>query len=451
MQGKIPVTLVVGFLGSGKTTFINNILHGDHGKKIAIIENEFGEVGIDDEILKGGEDLFVEMNNGCICCSIKGDFVDSLSKLLKNSKNFDQIVIEATGMANPGPIIETFFSSPQLQESFYLDSVVGLVDCAHYELNLSKFDKDEEVAFHDQIAFSESLLLNKVDLVSKEQLENIKKSILENNAQANFYETTNAQIDLDEVIGKNSYDLSLVEASMPESSEVEYPFSWAGVVDLKAGFYKLNFDHIHQNAQLVFFKVDNGDVDINDQKTSYASSFFYSPKRRSKNGANLKVEENILLDFEDKHAGQFILDIEFSGSYAVFLTDSPKHLKMKITDREESKIEIPVGRDFKKMTHSHGDKINSVSFEFEGALNPHSFEMFLNVLYSQYTNEIYRSKGVLHFTGNDSRVVFQGVYSSLQFDHGRDWGDDKRVNKIVFIGKGLVGASLEAGIKNCRV
>lgn len=451
MQEKIPVTLVVGFLGSGKTTFINNILHGDHGKKIAVIENEFGEVGIDDEILKGGEDLFVEMNNGCICCSMKGDFVDSLSKLLKNTKEFEQIVIEATGMANPGPIIETFFSSPELKESFYLDSVVGLVDCAHYEINLEKFDEDEEVAFHDQIAFSESLLLNKIDLVSNEQVDKIKKSILENNPNANFFEATNAQIDLNKVIGKNSYDLSLVENSMPEPSGVEYPFSWGGVIELEAGFYKLNFSHVHHNEQLVFFKVDNDDTEINDQKISYASSFFYSPKRRSKKGANLKVEENILLDFENKHSGQFILDVEFSGSYVFFLSDSPKHLKMEIAARDELIVAIPDGRDFKKMSHSHGDKINSVSFEFEGALNPHSFEMFLNVLYSQYTNEIYRSKGVLHFSGNDSRVVFQGVYSSLEFDHGRDWGSDKRVNKIVFIGKGLVGASLEAGIKNCRV
>ncbi|OUR99806.1 hypothetical protein A9Q84_01905 [Halobacteriovorax marinus] len=449
MREKIPVTLVVGFLGSGKTTFINNILHGDHGKKIAVIENEFGDVGIDDELLKGGEDLIVEMNNGCICCSMKGDLVESLSKLLDNSKDFDQIVIEATGMANPGPIIETFFSSPVLSESFILDSVIGLIDCAHYELNLKNFDQDEEVAFHDQIAFSESLLLNKVDLVSEIELKKIREKLRENNPHVKVFETTKAQVDLSLVMGRSSFDLSLVEDSMPKPSGVEYPFAWGGVISLQEGTHRLSFNHTHHNEQLVFFKVDEDD--INKQAISYATSFFYSPKRRSKAKAVLSTEEHILLDFQDQHFTQYSIEVEHVGKYAFFLSDSPKHLQMNIEDKSDSAIEIPKGVEFKKMTHSHGDKINSVSFEFEGALNPHSFEMFLNVLYTQYSNNIYRSKGVLHFEGNDQRVVFQGVYSSVQFDHGREWGSDKRVNKIVFIGKGLVGASLEAGIKNCRV
>ncbi len=449
MQELIPVTLVVGFLGSGKTTFINNILNGDHGKKIAVIENEFGEIGIDDEILSGSDDLFVEMSNGCICCSMKGDLVESLSKLLSKSKDFEHIVIEATGMANPGPIIETFFSSDILSASFSLDSVIGLVDCAHFDKNVEKFENNEQIAFYDQIAFSETILLNKVDSIERAEIDKIKEDILKRNPHVSVIETTHAKVDLDKVMGKNSFDLSMIEQTMPESSGVEYPFSWGGVINLKAGFYKFNVNHIHHNERLVFFKID-GDS-ITDKVSSYASSIFYSPQRRSKRGSNLNVDEHILLDFEGEKTGRNILNIEYDGNYAIFLTDHPKHLQLEILDRKENIVTIGEGVSYKRVEHFHGDEVNSISLEFSGALNPQSFEMFLNVLYSQYKDEIYRSKGVLNFLGNDQRVLFQGVYSSLKFDHGRDWNNDIRTNKIVFIGKGLIGSSLEAGLKNCVV
>lgn len=448
MNKSIPVTLVVGFLGSGKTTFINNILHGNHGKKIAIIENEFGEVGIDDEILKGDDDLFVEMNNGCICCTMKGDLVESLEKLLEKSNEFEHIVIEATGMANPGPIIETFFSSDRIAEKFSLDSVIGLVDSSNYDLNISKFENEEEVAFFDQIVFSETILLNKVDLLDENKITEIEQKVIASNPNAKIFKTTNSQIDLDKVMGQNSFDLSKVEDSLPKDSSVEYPFSWGGTVSLKAGFFKLKFDHTHHAEKLVFFKVDEDSV--NDQMISYASSIFFSPLRKAKSGDNLNVDEHIQLEF-DGHSGQFILDIEYEGNYVFFLTDSPKHLKMSILDRNEDIVKIKNEKNFSKMEHFHGDKINSVAFEFEGEINPQSFQMFLNVLFTQYKEEIYRSKGVLNFSGNPQRVIFQGVYSSLKFDHGKEWGSDTPYNKIVFIGKGLVGASLEAGIKNCLI
>ena len=447
MNKSIPVTLVVGFLGSGKTTFINNILHGDHGKKIAIIENEFGEIGIDDEILKGGDDLFVEMNNGCICCTMKGDLVESLEKLLEKSNDFEHIVIEATGMANPGPIIETFFSSDRLAEKFNLDSVIGLVDSSNFDLNVSKFEKEEEVAFFDQIVFSETILMNKIDLIDESKTKEIKEKILNKNPNAKIFQTTNAEIDLELVMGVNSFDLEKVEDSLPSENNVEYPFSWGGVVSLKAGFYKLKFEHTHQAEKMIFFKID--EESLSEQMTSYASSLFFSPLRRAKSGDNLIVDEQIQLDFDGHNGGQFILDIEFEGKYAFFLTDSPNHLKMTMKDRNEELIEVVNSKNFSKMDNFHGDQINSVSFEFSGEINPQSFEMFLNVLFTQYKEEIYRSKGILNFAGNPQRVIFQGVYSSLKFDHGREWGSDTPYNKIVFIGKGLIGASLEAGIKNC--
>lgn len=449
MSNSIPVTLVVGFLGSGKTTFINNILHGDHGKKIAVIENEFGEVGIDDELLKGGDDLFVEMNNGCICCTMKGDLVESLEKLLEKTNEFEHIVIEATGMANPGPIIETFFSSESLSEKFNLDSVIGLVDCAHYDLNISKFEKEEEVAFYDQIVFSETILLNKSDLVSEDEMNKIELSVSERNPHAKIFKTTNSEIDLNLVMGQNSFDLEKVESSLPKDSGVEYPFSWGGVVNLKAGFFKLKFEHTHHPEKLVFFKID--EEEINDQMISYASSIFFSPLRRAKSGENLNVDEQISLEFDGHSGGQFILDIEFDGNYAFFLTDSPGHLKMSLKNRTEEELSFNQTKSFSKMKHFHGDQVNSVSFQFEGEINPNSFQMFLNVLFSQYRDEIYRSKGILNFSGNPQRVIFQGVYSSLKFDHGREWGEDKPYNKIVFIGKGLIGPSLEAGLKNCLI
>merc|ERR1711862_773330 len=174
---KIPVTILTGFLGSGKTTLLNHILEANHGKRIAVIENEFGEVGIDDNLVKGGsmaeEENIVEMNNGCICCTVRGDLIAGLKKLIKNSKKsgkgLDGVLIETTGLADPAPVAQTFFADDFVQQHMRLDGILTLVDAAHIIQHLDD-EKPEGVENEavEQIAFSDRILLNKCDLVDEE-------------------------------------------------------------------------------------------------------------------------------------------------------------------------------------------------------------------------------------------------------------------------------------------
>merc|ERR1712241_1646138 len=183
---KIPVSVLTGFLGSGKTTLLNHILQVNHGKRIAVIENEFGEVGIDDSLVKAStmasEENIVEMNNGCICCTVRGDLIAGLKKLIKNSiktkKFLDGVIIETTGLADPAPVAQTFFADDFVQQKLALDGILTVADAKHLVAHLDE-EKPEGVENEavEQVAFADRILLNKCDLVDEEQLAEVERRI----------------------------------------------------------------------------------------------------------------------------------------------------------------------------------------------------------------------------------------------------------------------------------
>ena len=217
---KVPVTVLTGFLGSGKTTLLNYILNENHGKRIAVIENEFGEVGIDDELVDKkifGKEEIIEMMNGCICCTVRGDLVKIIHDLIKKREKFDYVLIETTGLADPAPVAQTFFMDEKIVENFYLDAIITLVDAKHFEMHLDE-EKAEGVEneAREQIAFADRILLNKTDLVNKTYLNHLKNRIKEINTNVEIIETLNSVVDLDKILAIKAFDLKGVLEIEPD-------------------------------------------------------------------------------------------------------------------------------------------------------------------------------------------------------------------------------------------
>ncbi|SDH50261.1 GTPase, G3E family [Alteribacillus bidgolensis] len=208
---RIPVTILTGFLGSGKTTLLNHLLTADHGERIAVIVNEFGEVGIDNQLVVGAEEEIFEMNNGCICCTVRGDLIRVLTDLIaakfgtngrKGEVDFDRVVIETTGLAEPAPVIQSFFVDEAIAMFYQMDSVITLVDAKHANQQLDQTHEAQE-----QVAFADIILLNKIDLVNNKEVQALEKRIRLMNPSVKIFRTKNAQIDLEHILSIHAFEL----------------------------------------------------------------------------------------------------------------------------------------------------------------------------------------------------------------------------------------------------
>lgn len=200
---RIPATVVTGFLGSGKTTLINRILREQHGQKLAVIVNEFGEISIDGQlVIHDADQQLVEFNNGCLCCTVRGDLVETLGRLQERAGTLDGILIETTGLADPAPVASTFFAADEVKAGIRLDAFVTVVDAVNLEKNLEQSNEAME-----QVAFSDIVLINKMDLVSTEQMDKIERRVRQLNAMAKIYHTSNAEIALSSILNVGAFDL----------------------------------------------------------------------------------------------------------------------------------------------------------------------------------------------------------------------------------------------------
>ncbi|PRW21134.1 putative GTP-binding -like isoform A [Chlorella sorokiniana] len=416
IDDRVPVTVITGFLGSGKTTLLNNILRREHGRRIAVIENEFGEIDIDsdlvsvEEALDPSKEQIMMLNNGCLCCTVRDDLVDMLNTLYERRDQFDRIVIETTGLAQPAPIIQTFFLEPKVADRMKLDGVVTLVDAKHVELHLDE-EKPEGVVNEamEQIAYADRIILNKTDLVEASDLERLEERIAAINSMAQIRRAQKSEVPIDYVLGVGGFDLEKVEDDV--LAEEAHHHSHA---------HSHSHDHEHEHSHSYSHDHECSGADCSHESHSHSHSHAHSHDH----------------DHSHEHEHEHSHASSSSGS-----------------DHECS------GAGCSHHSHSHGhshqhhdDAVSSVSISIEGDMDLDKVNYWLGGLMEVKSNDLYRMKGVLAIKDFPARFVFQGVHMLFEGMPDREWKEgEKRVSKMVFIGKDLDRQLIEEGFRECLV
>jgi G3E family GTPase len=239
-MAQTPVTVLTGYLGAGKTTLLNRILSEDHGRRYAVIVNEFGEIGIDNDLIVGSDEEVYEMNNGCVCCTVRGDLIRVVSGLMKRKGGFDAIVIETTGLADPAPVAQTFFMDEDVKARTKLDSVTAVVDAKHVLLRL----EDSREA-REQIAFADQIVLNKTDLVPEAELAEVEARLRRLNPLAPIHRAMRSNVPLEAVLGRGGFDLDRILELEPEF--LNPPHGEAGHVHDEHCGHDHDHDHEHHH------------------------------------------------------------------------------------------------------------------------------------------------------------------------------------------------------------
>ena len=443
---QVPVTVLTGFLGSGKTTLLNHILSKQHGMRIAVIENEFGEIGIDDALVVNADEEVFEMNNGCICCTVRGDLIRILGNLMNRRDKFDHILVETTGMADPGPVAQTFFVDDEIRAQLQLDGIITVVDAHHVWLHL-----EDSSEVREQIAFADVILLNKTDLVEPARLDELETRIRKMNSLARIHRTVNAEVDIPTVMNVGGFDLERVLDQRPDFLQKEYPFEWAGIWHLPAGITELRYGAGPDPFIGALLMSVNGDSEDDlDRAIVVAEGAFDREAKKIRAGTKLMPgRQAVNLKVPEDDAEQTVnLLIPAAGYYALVTEHGPEEFGLRL-EQSGVRLEPSSQREF-AASHSHDEEISSVGITLEGALSEAKVNQWLGSLLARKGQDILRTKGILNIAQENRRFVFQAVHMLLDGGPDRLWQpNEKRQSEIVFVGRNLDREELIAGLKGC--
>ena len=468
---KVPVTILTGFLGSGKTTLLNRILTEEHGRRIAVIENEFGEVGIDQALVINADEEVFEMSNGCICCTVRGDLIRVLGNLMKRRDKFDYVLVETTGLADPGPVAQTFFMDDDLREEFSLDGIVTLVDAVHIEQQLGRSDESTE-----QIAFADVLVLNKTDLVNGEVIDRLESRLRDMNRMARVVRSEMANVSVDTVLNLGAFDLDQVLERRPTFLEPEYPFEWTGVYSLAAGRYEFSLSEgPDPSMSLVIVSDQDTDDAALREGAEWCVRQYAEPAEPIHPGEEIPVGKHVNLLLDSPGRKSFFLQVDAQaqlGFYTQHLSEE-FDIRLKNADGEAFSLassfcpepdceetetrrikgaEVPaVAERTWVAQHEHDDEVGSIAIEEDGDVDPERLNAWLSKLLSERGVDIFRMKGFISLVGESRRFVFQGVHMLVDGQPDREWGDMPRRNQLVFIGRNLDEPSMRREFKACLI
>jgi len=472
MRPKIPVTVLTGFLGSGKTTLLNRILSEDHGLRIAVIENEFGEIGIDQDLVINADEEVFEMNNGCICCNVRGDLIRILAELVDRINQFDLVILETTGMADPGPVAQTFLVQEDIQEHYQLDGIITLIDAKHVGRHLDE-ETDEVLA---QVAFADRMIINKIDLVSEEEKQAVKKRLQSMNTMAGIYEATMAEAPIAELLDIGGFNVQRAVDIKPNFLEPEYPFEKGRAWQLPAGDHILKMakaechdhDHSHDHTHshdshdshehgdhdhgpgmsVLMTKVGSAtDVDFSTLAEKVFVEFSADPEVLEHGQTLTDMDTHYQLTVEGRDEYEFGFSLDSEQAVAFFTGYGPCDLGLKLLS---SGAELtPASQHTFQAEHTHDSKVSSASIELPGAFDVSKLNAWLEEFLIENGPDIYRMKGVVAIEDQDYRFVFQGVHMIFGSQKGAEWGDQTPFNRLVFIGKNLDEEFIRASLEKC--
>ena len=444
---RVPVTILTGFLGSGKTTLLNRILSEKHGKRIAVIENEYGEVGIDQALVIDAEEEIFEMSNGCICCTVRGDLIRVLGNLMKRRDKFDYVLVETTGLADPGPVAQTFFVDDEIRSEFALDGIVTLVDAFHINQQLGRSDESTE-----QIAFADVIVLNKTDLVDTKALDALEARLRAMNNMATIIRSEMANAPIDTVLNLSAFNLDQALEKRPSFLEPEYPFEWTGVYSVEPGRYDLSLAEGPDPSMSLVITNQQGTEDSHLRDGAEKCVRLYAENAKPINiGESLPQNTHVLLNLESSGRKSFYLQVDQKTQLGLFAQHTAEEFDIQLLNTaNNSTVPTKLERTWAAQ-HEHDDEVGSISIEMNGDIDGEKLNGWLSKLLSEKGVDIFRMKGFLSLSGESDRFVFQGVHMLFDGKPDRPWGDLARKNQLVFIGRNLDKENMYKGFKACLV